>query len=578
MGNRLLFIILAIGIIAVGGTWLIVQKSTETILQEQARSESLHWAQFVQRDLTDLPRLLYGAPPTIEDMRTLGTAKNVGNVYSFQIYADDATVVWSGDYQKIGDENREDYFIAKVMRGQKHVRILRLEHENRVIADAFLPIMKDGNFLGAIEVSLDLTHLAQDTQRMAVTLTSGIASLFVILLLITSLIARYEIGKERKLKAKALQAAKARNDFIALVSHELRTPLNGILGALGLVSESKNEDEKTQLTQTAIHSTEHLIDIINDIIDFTQATGRRESLNPETINLSNFASEIEIMFKVDATNKGLDYHVNRIFTEGCHGEIDLKKLRQIMFNLVSNAVKFTDKGKVDVHMEVTSSPERKLICHIKDTGLGLSQEDQADIFERFHQVDDPMSRQHGGIGLGLSLCKEFAELMNGSLSVQSELGKGSTFYLELPFSTSDAEVENSTITPLQDVGALNLLLTEDNAINQKVLMTILKHAGHTVTIAENGQRCLEVTQDQHFDLILMDIQMPLMTGEEATIAIRNGTGPNKDTPIIAISANIMPQQQESYLKAGMQGCLAKPIKPQDLRQAVSRYYQEFGTQ
>ncbi|WP_135079009.1 ATP-binding protein [Terasakiella sp. SH-1] len=577
MGNRLLFIILAMGISAVVGTWLIVQKNTDQILQEQARSESLHWAEFVQADLENLGRLLDGAPPTIQDIKTLGTAKNVGNVFWFKIFDHDSTVVWSADYKEIGDENTADFFVKKVRHGQKVVLIKRQKEEKRVIADAYLPIMEEAEFHGAIEVTLDMTHLAQDMDKLSHTLILGVASLFILLLVITALFARYEINKERVLKSKAVQAAKARNDFIALVSHELRTPLNGIIGALGLLDEAKDKQEEQQLIQTATHSTEHLQDIINDIIEFTQAAGRRETVTLDTINLTSFANELAIMFKLDAENKGLTYRVEQQFPKECSGDIDIKKLRQIIFNLTSNALKFTDQGHVTVIFEVTEQPTRRLICRVMDSGIGLSPEDKKEVFERFHQVDDTMSRQHGGIGLGLSLCKEYAELQGGQVFVESELSKGSTFTLVLPFPENEPETACAPSTPLQEIGALKLLLTEDNAVNQKVLSTVLKNAGHDVMIAENGQHCLEIAEQEKFDLILMDIQMPLMTGEEATIALRAGQSPNKDTPIIALSANIMPQQQEAYLKAGMQACLAKPIKPQDLRQAVSQYYQEFGT-
>lgn len=574
MGKRLLLIILTVGSLAVGGTWLIVENSAQHILEEQARSESLAWADFVRKDVPDLNRLLTGAPPTIEDMRTLSTAKNVGNVFWFKIYDHDRTVVWSHDFGEVGDENRQPFFLQEVVHGHRYVNITRSKEKKKVIADAFLPIMDGGKFKGAIEVSLDLTHVAADMRKMTRTLVATIASFFLLLLFTTSFFVRREIQKERALRAEAMQAAKARNDFIALISHELRTPLNGILGALGLLRETNKKNEKEQLVHTAIHSTEHLQDIINDIIDFTQLAGKRAILRPHPIHLGEFCDELDSMFKLEARDKDLFFEVIRAFPDDTYGSIDTKRLRQIVFNLISNAIKFTEQGHITIIVRLEPAPNRHLIVRVEDTGIGIHPAEQTAVFERFHQVGDTMSREHGGIGLGLSLCKEYSTLMGGDLSVSSVLGKGSIFRLEVPLPPlKEAPIPHQPTQPsITAPIKLNLLVAEDNKINQKVIKAILENGGHSVTLAENGRECIEKADKKAFDLILMDIQMPRMTGLEATNHIRQNEGPNTQTTIVALSANIMPDQQESYLKSGMQGCIAKPIKPDDLRQAVLDYY------
>jgi signal transduction histidine kinase/ActR/RegA family two-component response regulator len=578
MGNRLFLTILLIGLIAVGGTWGFVTKIADRMLEEQANSESLGWAQFVKRDLPNLERLLSGAPPTIQDIQTLSTAKNVGNVVEFKIYDHDRTVVWAADFDEIGDENNEYYFTDLVMAGKNHVFLKKQEDPALVIAHAFMPLIDHGEFTGAIEVSLDLSHAAQNSHDMAFTITFAIGSLFVVLLIIAGLSARIAIQHERSLKEKAQQAAKARNDFVAMVSHELRTPLNGILGALELLKESESQKEKEDLTLTAIHSTEHLLQLINEIIDFTQVSGQRASLAPSRVDLNEMANEVGFIFKVDAQSKHINFEVKTDLPEQAFGRADHKRLRQIIFNLTTNALKFTQRGEVVVHFILnTKKKDRQLICHVSDTGIGMTPDEQENAFKRFHQIRNTLAREHGGIGLGLSLCKELAILMGGNLTVTSQPEKGSTFTLTLPFPEDDTiaavPVENAINTPFC---ALKILLAEDNTVNQKILKAILEKTGHNVHLVENGLEALNICKDTLFDMILMDIQMPKMDGIEACKAIRTHEGPNQNTPIIALSANIFEKQQKEYMDAGMQACIAKPIKPQDLRREVMALHQKFS--
>ncbi|NVK20641.1 MAG: response regulator [Methylocystaceae bacterium] len=574
MGNRLLVIILLIGIFAISGTWMLVLNIADDMLEEQARSESLAWAQFVRRDLRDLDHILRGAPPTIQDIQTLSTAKNVGNVVWFKIYDHDRTVVWAKDFKEIGNENTTDYFINRVVKGEKFV--LLNKEKKKVFAHAFLPIMAQNNFQGAIEVSLNLSHIAESSQRLAVSIASGLAVLFVLLLIITGFFARREIQHERALKEDAQQAAKAHNDFIAMISHELRTPLNGVLGALGLLNEAKNQEETAHLIQTAIHSTEHLLDIINDIIDFTQVSAHRMSLHIKEVNLNEISTELETMFRPAAEEKDLHLIVENQLPVNAIGRTDLTRLRQIIFNLIANAIKFTQDGEVLIRIKIDNRAERRLTFDIIDTGIGMSKENQDVVFTKFKQVDNSLSRQYGGIGLGLSICKELAHLMGGDLTLESQLEKGSHFNLTLPFPESaEEENDNQHVTDLADT-SLEILLAEDNPVNQKILTTVLEKANHRVTVANDGQEAIEKANEKRYDLILMDIQMPGLNGEEATRLIRENYGHNQTSPIIAISANTMEEQKESYLKAGMQGCLNKPIKPVELRQAVLKFYHEFG--
>lgn len=580
MGKRLLLTILIIGILAVVGTWVLVHDAADRMLESQARSESLGWAKFVRKDLTDLDRILRGAPPTISDIQTLGTAKNVGNVFWFKIYDHDSTVIWSADFNQVGDQNTAPFFKNIITKGREFVYLTHSSDEQkRVIAHAFLPIMEGASFKGAIEVSLDLSKDARATYEMRFFVTSTIASLFLVLLLSAAFFVRKELAHQRELRISAEQAAKARNDFVAMVSHELRTPLNGILGALGLLSETKQNENQVQLTRTSTHSAEHLLAIINDIIDFTQISGHRATLSPSTINMTELACEFEVMFSIDAKEKGITFKVIKDFPENEQGEIDLQRLRQIIFNLTSNAIKFTADGSVKLHFKIRNTEgERRLHCHVSDTGIGMTQEDQRQVFERFHQVGDTMSRQHGGIGLGLSVCQELAHLMAGTLTLSSHLGQGSLFTLDIPFPKSTPSTTHQEATHSQPIEAkqLRILLAEDNIINQQVIKKILQTDGHFITIANNGHEAVIEATTNEYDLVLMDIQMPKLDGLEATLKIRRLEGLNQDTPIIALSANILRDQQNAYLDAGMQACLSKPIKPKELRQKVLALHHQHG--
>ena len=580
MGKRLLLTIFIIGVLAVVGTWVLVHDAADRMLESQARSESLGWAHFVRKDLIDLDRILRGAPPTINDIQTLGTAKNVGHVFWFKIYDHDSTVIWSADFNQVGDENTAPFFKNIVTKGREFVYLTHTDSEHKsMIGHAFLPIMEGTSFKGAIEVSLDLSKDAQSIHEMTFFVTSTIATLFLVLLLSTAFFVRKEIAHQRYLRLAAEQAAKARNDFVAMVSHELRTPLNGILGALGLLSETKQNKNQIQLTRTTIHSAEHLLGVINDILDFTQVSGHRATLSPSIINMTELALETEVMFNVEANEKGITFEVIKEFSENTQGEIDLQRLRQIIFNLTSNAIKFTAQGCIKLHFKVQDNEhERRLLCNVSDTGIGMSEEDQRHVFKRFHQVGDTMSRQHGGIGLGLSVCQELAHLMGGTLTLTSRLGKGSLFSLDIPFpeSTSLTKPQEGTLSQALEAKPLRILLAEDNAINQLVIKSILQADGHSITIANNGQEAVIEATRNEYDLILMDIQMPELNGLEATQKIRDHEGVNQYTPIIALSANILTGEQGAYLDAGMQACLSKPIKPTELRQKVLTLHHQHG--
>lgn len=577
MGNRLLLIILLSGVFAITGTWFLVNKIADDMLEAQARSESLAWAQFVKRDLHDLDHILRGAPPTIRDIQTLSTAKNVGNVVWFKIYDHDSSIVWSRDFMEIGDVNTDTLFTGRVAKGEKVVLLDRKIDEGHVIATAYLPIMDQSTFLGAIEVTMDLTHIAANSDHLALSISIGLAILFILLLIVTGFSARLEIKRERALKEKAQQAAQARNDFIAMISHELRTPLNGILGALGLIKEGhkQNKDETERFIRTAIHSTEHLLALINEIIDFTQLSAQRTTIHKGFVDVQDLMDELKTIFLLEAETKGLALQLETKFSEQAIGESDLKRLRQILFNLVSNAIKFTKEGQVTITCELCSTPHRHLIFRVIDTGIGMDQDQQIRVFERFHQVDNSLTRAYGGIGLGLSICRELAKLMGGELSLVSDVNKGSTFTLEIPFPASErpASQPKPARIPCEEKH-LKLLLVEDNPVNQKILQIILEKAGHIVHSVNDGVEAVAIAQDQPFDLILMDIQMPNKNGVEATREIRQSDGPNAKTTIVALSANILEEQQQSYLEAGMQSCLAKPIKAEDLRREVLSLYHQ----
>jgi PAS domain S-box-containing protein len=373
----------------------------------------------------------------------------------------------------------------------------------------------------------------------------------------------------------AHQAAEAKSQFLANMSHEIRTPMNGVLGVLHLLKHENLSDEGRKLLSEALACGGMLAELLNDVMDFSKIEAGKLELSPEPINLAAALEGVTGLLRSQAEAKGLYLRAKTAADVGW-ADIDPVRLRQMLFNLIGNAVKFTPAGGVEARMFTRGEGSlRSLRVEIQDTGIGISKEAQARLFERFHQADGSTTRRFGGTGLGLAITRALAKLMGGEVGLDSEPGEGATFWFEIsaPETYSRAAADE---TEARWLDGLKILVVEDNATNRLIAGKMLENLGASVSTANNGALGVEAVQVCAYDLIFMDIQMPVMDGLEATAAIRALPGPVSQIPIIAMTANALSHQRTEYLAAGMNGVVPKPLSPAALLAELARLSNEDG--
>jgi len=445
-----------------------------------------------------------------------------------------------------GDEVQEQnhQLIQAVLAGEPQRFERQMRSASGEISQGFahyIPDWRDGQVIGFFVLVTDVTSLKQAEGELR------------------------ELNDKLELALDEARAANmAKTQFLANMSHEIRTPMNAVLGFIALVLEGEISDGVRRQLVTAHNAAKSLLLLINDILDLSKLQSKKLELEHVSFNLASLLQDCLEMLHIRAEEKGLaltlDYpkEAQRYFFG------DPMRVRQIVTNIVGNAIKFTDTGYVHVTVTQPQTPD-EIVITVVDTGIGMTAAQLERAFQPFAQGDASTSRRYGGTGLGLTICRQLAEIMDGKIWAESTFGQGSQFYTLLRLAPASGEVStvgqphraNPTAPAARH---FRVLLADDIAENRELAQIRLVHQGHSVTLAENGQEVVDLFQQQPFDIILMDMHMPLMNGLDATLAIRRLEGAtNPHIPIIALTASVMPQQRNQCLAVGMSGFVAKPV-------------------
>ena len=385
---------------------------------------------------------------------------------------------------------------------------------------------------------------------------------------------RMEADKSRQealdMADKAKQADKSKSEFLANMSHEIRTPMNAIMGMAAMLSKTELDQMQLKQVRTISTSARALLTILNDILDASQIEAGKLRINNEPFTVKTLCDDIIEMMKPIANEKSLELLLDFNVSKGSKRLGDTVRIRQTLINLINNSLKFTEAGTVTVTIfDININNTECIEFRVKDTGIGMNSEECSMVFNKFAQTAHHMTRKYGGVGLGLSICKELIHLMNGEINVVSEAGVGSTFYFYIPLKILDDDFVTSKFEemPLDQIIA-NVLLVEDNLVNQEVSIMLLEDMGCHVDIACNGEEAVKFTKIKKFDAILMDLQMPIMDGHRATEIIRTTQNINKETPIAALTGHATEEAKKTCFELGMDGYLTKPLEPMELRSCL----------
>ena len=373
----------------------------------------------------------------------------------------------------------------------------------------------------------------------------------------------------RKKRVEALEASEAKSQFLSTMSHEIRTPLNAIIGLSHILADNEPRKDQLENINALSYSGKILLNLLNNVLDFSKMQSTNIELDPIPTDLSLAVKQIKKIHEASCLRKGIEMKLD-VDDDIPIVMLDIVRYNQIVNNLVSNAIKFTDKGKVTLKIKkyFAYDDNVEILTQVTDTGIGIEEDKQQTIWEAFSQASNTTSRIYGGTGLGLPIVKSIVETMDSEIKVESEIGEGSTFYFILDLKVvPEQELEKKTKKRKNNLEGIKVLLVEDNLINVMVGQQILEKAKLIVDVANDGMSAVEKIKEKDYDVVLMDIQMPVMDGYTATKEIRKF---NKELPILALSASVFMEVKDKISASGMNGFIFKPFNPEDLLDQIHR--------